>query len=78
MEPTRRTRKELIVENWNLKHPKGTRVIYWAGVKEGPGKSGVTYSPAELFMGHTPAVCVEGMGIIALSHVQPEDQECVA
>jgi hypothetical protein len=78
METNRRTKQELIVEKWNLKHPQGTRVIYWSGLKEGPGKASITTSPAELFMGHTPAVCIQGVGIMALTHVQPEDQESVA
>ena len=69
-----KTKKELIVDNWNLKHKVGTRVIFWTGVKEGPGRSGVTTSPADILNGHTPVVCIQGVGVVALTHVEAEAQ----
>ncbi len=70
------TKNEFIVDDWNRKHVKGTRVIYWLGLKEGPGRAGITNSPADQLNG-TPVVCIEGVGAVALTHVEPESQEPV-
>jgi hypothetical protein len=62
-------------EDWNIRHPVGTPVRYWSGVREGEGKLSKTTHAAVLLSGHTPVVWVEGeSGCIALSHVEAERQ----
>lgn len=65
-----------LVEDWNIRHPVGTPVRYWTGVREGAGKLSKTTHAAVLLGGHTAVVWVEGeAGCIGLSHVEPE-QRC--
>jgi hypothetical protein len=66
----RQSRNKLIVENFNLKHPVGTKVRYYSGVKDGKPSEGKTSGPADLLGGHTPVVFVEGVGAIALTHIE--------
>jgi hypothetical protein len=72
------SRKELIVENFNLKHPVGTKVRYHSGVKDGKPSEGKTSGPADLLGGHTPVVFVEGVGAIALTHIEIVKEEAVS
>jgi hypothetical protein len=65
-----KSRKELIVENFNLQYPVGTPVRYYRGRKEDKPSEGKTCGPADLLGGHTPVVFVEGVGAIALTHVE--------
>lgn len=59
------------VDRFNAKWPVGTKVRYWTGLHEGPGKEGVTRSRAELLSGHTAVVWIEGAsGCVALTHVE--------
>lgn len=62
----------LEVEIFNLKHPIGTLVRYWRGIREGdPSGEGPTIHPADLLGGHTGVIWIEGCrGCIALSHVE--------
>jgi hypothetical protein len=57
------------VAAWNAKHPIGTKVYYWSGVREGAGREGVTYTEAQILGGHTAGVYLEKCGFMALSHV---------
>lgn len=66
----RESRNKLIVENFNLKYPVGTAVRYYCGVKGVDAREGVISAPADLLGGHTPVVFVEGVGAIALTHVE--------
>ncbi|HEV7674461.1 MAG TPA: hypothetical protein VGQ12_08020 [Candidatus Angelobacter sp.] len=66
----RQNRKQLIVENFNLKYPVGTRVLYRCGMRDGKPSEGKTCGLAEVMGGHTPVVFVEGVGAIALTHVE--------
>lgn len=64
------TKKELLVENWNLKHPVGTRVV--VRKDDGTKMTTVTRSQAELLSGHTPVIWVTGIsGCYALERVRP-------
>lgn len=65
-----KSRNALIVDNFNLKYPVGTKVRYYTGVKDGKPSQGVTCGPADLLGGHTPVVFVEGVGAIALTHIE--------
>lgn len=59
------------VERFNQKWPVGTKVRYWTGLREGPGKEGKTSTDAELLGGHTAVVWIEGAsGCVALTHVE--------
>ncbi len=59
----------LTVENWNLKHPVGTKVILTKDDKSTVETA--TRSQAELLGGHTPVIWLEGMsGCWALSRVK--------
>lgn len=60
------------VAAFNTKHPVGTRVRYWRGVREGaPSGEGPTHHPASVLGGHTAVAWIEGCsGCIALSHVE--------
>jgi hypothetical protein len=69
------TKKELLVENWNLKHPGEVRVRFWMGAREGEGRIGKTWSEAQLLSGHTPVVYVRDLdgknhGAVALTHIE--------
>lgn len=56
---------------WNRKHPVGTSVRYWRGVREGTGADGRTRSEASV-LGGTAVVWITGCsGCIALTHVDP-------
>ena len=59
---------------WNARHPVGTVVSYWRGVKEGePSGTGTTRSPAQA-LGENPVVWIAGCsGCIHLSHVEASD-----
>lgn len=58
-------------EAWNVKHPVGTRVRYWRGLREGaPSGEGAVRYAAQVVCG-TASVWVEGCtGCVALSHVE--------
>lgn len=61
---------------WNSRHPVGTPVTYWPGVKQGPGRTSRTRTPAWVVGGHSAVVSVEGYaGGIALTHVHPTETE---
>jgi len=54
----RQQNNELKVENWNLKHPVGSKVIV---TKDGGEVvESTTTSPAEMLGGHTPVIWLEG------------------
>ena len=60
-------------DEFNAKHPVGTPVRYWTGLREGEGRVGKTRSSAEVLSGHTAVVWVEGCrGCVALTHVEPD------
>ena len=64
-------RAQSTVDRFNEKHPIGTMVHYWPGVREGEGQTGTTTHPALLLGGVTPVVWIEGaLGCIALTHVK--------
>lgn len=69
----RRRLKGPTAEQWNTRHPVGTEVQWWTGVREGePTGVSSTRSRAETLGGHTPVVWVEGHpACIALTHVEP-------
>lgn len=56
---------------WNAKHPIGTLVRYWRGLREGePSGVGKVRHPAQAVSG-TASVWIDGCsGCIALSHVE--------
>ena len=65
----------LVIENWNLKHQIGQPVRFWTGPREGEGKTGKTWSEAQLLSGHTPVVFIrdetgKNIGCVALTHVE--------
>lgn len=57
---------------WNGKHPVGTLVRYWRGVKAGPPSgTGKTRTEASIMGRHTVVVWIEGCsGCVALTHVE--------
>jgi hypothetical protein len=60
------------IERFNKKHPVGTKILYWTGIRQGVGKESVTNTEARLLGGHTPVVWVEGHGpCVALTHIEP-------
>ena len=65
-----KTKKELEIENFNLKHPPGSRVRYWTGKRDGVARFGNTRTEAQM-MCNTPVVWITGAGAVALSHVDP-------
>ncbi|GHJ11191.1 hypothetical protein TPA0907_55580 [Micromonospora humidisoli] len=57
---------------FNDRHPIGTPVRYWPGVREGDGRTARTRTQAQLLSGHTAVVWLDGVsGCIALTHIQP-------
>jgi hypothetical protein len=61
------------VDRWNLVNHVGTPVRFWPGDLSGPGRDGITSSPAWALEGHTAVVRIEGYGsCIALTHVKPK------
>ncbi len=59
------------VEIFNERHPVGTPVRFWPGVKVGEGILSKVRAQAEILSGHTPVVWVEGCaGCIALTHIE--------
>lgn len=70
-EQRRQAAAERAVAEWNAKHPVGTLVKYWPGVRQGEGKQGRTRSEASILCGE-PCVWIEGArGGVSLSHVEP-------
>lgn len=58
------------VDAFNERHPVGTPVRYWLGLREGPGSTSRTRSEAALMSDHA-SVWIEGVaGSVALSHVE--------
>jgi hypothetical protein len=55
---------------FNTKNKVGEFVTYWTGVREGEGKVGRIRFQAEVMGGHTPVVYIDGVGSVALSHVE--------
>lgn len=59
------TKNDLLVENWNLKHPVGARVIVTLDRRDDNGrpiqKETVTTSEAYVLSGHTPVVHLDGV-----------------
>lgn len=72
------SRRRLIVrlderDTFNRRHPIGTPVRFWPGVREGEGRVSKTRTPAWL-MSSAVVVSVEGYaGGIALSHIEVTD-----
>lgn len=68
---------ETTVEEWNTRHPVGTRVTAYPAVRPEDAPDGerldtVTRSRAWVLGGHTPVVMVAGhCAGIALTHVDP-------
>jgi hypothetical protein len=61
-----------LAHKWNQRFPIGTRVRYWTGIREDPGKISTTRTEAQVLSGHTAVVWVEHEpGCVALSHVEP-------
>lgn len=61
---------------WNAKHPVGTPVRYWPGMRVGEGRVSKTRGEALVLGGHTAVVSVEGFpGGVSLSHVEPIEPE---
>lgn len=70
--------QQKMVDNWNTKHPVGTKVSYLKDNKE----SIVTYTKKEAFLlsGHTACVMLEGVShVVALEKVSPvtDDAESI-
>ncbi len=62
------------VAAWNLANPVGTRVRFWKGLKEGPGKIGHIRAAAVLSenFGSTPVAWVDTHGAcLAITHIEP-------
>lgn len=77
------TKKELLVENFNLRHSLNTRVRFWTGAREGEGRFGYTWTKAQLLGGHTPVVYVhdsagKNHGCVALTHIEVEPESAAA
>lgn len=71
------TRKELAqreADAFNDRHPIGTVLNYWRGLKEGPpsGSAPIRY-PAGVMCDHASVWMDHVSGSIALSHVEPAD-----
>lgn len=61
-----------VAVEWNRRHPVGTPVRYWTGMRKGDGVASRTRYVASVMGGHTPVVWVDGHpACIALSHVEP-------
>lgn len=67
--PSKKAMEKAVAE-WNTKHPSGTEVVCWPGVRAGQGLEGETTSEAMILGGHTAGVYVAGRGFMALSHVE--------
>lgn len=66
-----RRMNEAEIAAFNARAPIGTKVRYWAGLREGDGVEGVTRSAAYLLGGHTPVVFVTGYAAcVSLTHVE--------
>lgn len=67
-----RPNQQKAVVAWNRQYPVGTSVLYWTGLREGPGKKSKTRTEATVLSGHTAVLWVEDhSACIALTHVQP-------
>lgn len=71
--PTRRENADAEAEGWNKKHPVGTPVRFWPGVREGDGRLGATRSAAWRLCDHASVLVTGYSGGIALTHVEPLD-----
>lgn len=61
---------------FNKKHPVGTAVRYWPGIKEGEGIETVTRSSAWVLLSGPSVVAVEGRsGGVALTHIEVMQEE---
>ena len=66
-------KSQLLVENWNLKYPVGTPVLYQR-VKGGQRYPSKTESAAYISDSGTPVIFLECVsGYYALSHVTPDN-----
>lgn len=71
-----KSKNELLVENFNLKYRVGISVRFWTGAREGAGRTGYTWTDAQVLGGHTAGVYVRekdtnrNIGFVALSHVE--------
>lgn len=65
-------RETALVEDFNRRHPVGTKVRFWKFLKKGtPSGEGPTLTEARLLGGHTAVVWIEGEpSCVALSHVE--------
>lgn len=65
------------IDDWNAKHPIGTQVKYWRGVKEGePSGIGPTCHAATILGGHTAVAWITGSsGCISLTHVEGVEED---
>jgi hypothetical protein len=61
-------------DEFNSKHPEGTQVRFWSGVREGDGQIG-TVSYGAHPIGNIPGVYVEDRGFIAMTHIEVLPQE---
>jgi len=61
---------QIAVDRFNAKHAVGDTVRFWTGPREGAPKEGRIRFEAQVMGGHTAVVYVEGVGSIALSHVE--------
>lgn len=67
----KREHEATMVRHFNKRHPIGTSVRAWPGVREGDGKLTKTIGEAFVLGEHTAVVFVKDVrGAIALSHIE--------
>ena len=60
-----------LADAWNARHPIGTLVRFWPGLRMGDGQVSRTRTAAELLYGTTAVLWVESRGdCIALTHIE--------
>lgn len=74
-EPESPATSQAEADDWNARHPVGTPVLFWPGVREGEGRESKTRSEAWALGCGVAVVAVEGhSGGIALDHVEPLEE----
>ncbi|UJR81440.1 hypothetical protein [Sandaracinus amylolyticus] len=62
------------IEWTDAAHPVGTRVRFWTGLREGPGRVSTTRAPAACMSDHASVWITGVAGSVALSHVEVIDE----
>lgn len=67
----RKARLQREADEWNARHPVGTRVRYWRGLREGtPSGEGAVRYPAQILCDHVSAWIEGCVGCVSITHIE--------